>query len=225
MIVLMAMASWGDRDLTGDALSMSSQVAMLAREMKIHELEKPPASNQQWAEGIELEERRRTLFAAFALLNLQSVAFDVPPLLLNREVAINLPGCASSWQAPNAEEWSALRDTYMPPRPFPEKMHMLLAGRSIHTVTALSSFGNYVLIHGLLQQVFLTRNASEDIPAAGNRVLGGDFVKKMETALRAWQESWKQHMNPRQTLRFRRGRWASTPPPSYAWLTSALTSA
>ncbi|EXF86349.1 AmdA [Colletotrichum fioriniae PJ7] len=104
MIVLMAMASWGDRDLTGDALSMSSQVAMLAREMRIHELEKPPASNQQWAEGIELEERRRTLFAAFALLNLQSVAFDVPPLLLNREVAINLPGCASSWQAPNAEE-------------------------------------------------------------------------------------------------------------------------
>ncbi|KXH32852.1 hypothetical protein CSIM01_04345 [Colletotrichum simmondsii] len=191
MVVLMAMASWGDRELMGDALSMSSQVAMLAREMKIHESEKPTPPNQQRAEGIKLEERRRTLFAAFALLNLQSVAFDVPPLLLNREVAINLPGCASSWQAPNAEEWSALRDTYMPPRPFPEKIHMLLAGQSIHTVTALSSFGNYVLIHGLLQQVLLTRNASEDIQAAGNCILSRDFVKRMETALRVWQESWE----------------------------------
>ncbi|KAI3536743.1 AmdA [Colletotrichum filicis] len=192
MIILMAMASWGDRELTSDALSMSSQVAMLAREMKIHELEKPPPVNQQWAEGIKLEERRRTLFAAFALLNLQSVAFDVPPLLLNREVAINLPGCASSWQAPNAEEWSALSDTYMPPRPFPEKMHMLLAGRSIHTVTALSSFGNYVLINGLLQQILLTRNACEHLPiVGGDSSLGGDFINKMEAALRAWQQSWE----------------------------------
>ncbi|OHE96907.1 AmdA [Colletotrichum orchidophilum] len=190
MIVLMAMASWGDRGLISDALRMSSQVAMLARDMEISEPEKLPPPNQPWSEAIKLEERRRTLFAAFVLLNLQSVAFDVPPLLLNREVAVNLPGCTSSWQAPNEAEWSTLRDTYMTPRPFPEKLQMLLSGRGTHAETALSSFGNYVLIHGLLQQILLTRNASEGIPGSRD-ALSGDFVNRMEAALRAWQESWE----------------------------------
>ncbi|KAI3397627.1 hypothetical protein diail_10498, partial [Diaporthe ilicicola] len=190
MITLMAMASWGDHELTQDALSMSSQVAMLARELKISEPEKVPPPNQPWTDGIRHEERRRTLFAAYALLNLQSVVFNVPPLLLNQEVGINLPGCASSWQAPNAAEWSTLRDTYMMSRPFREKLNELLSGKRIHLEEPLSSFGNYVLIHGLLQQVFHARTAAGCLPDAGG-VLPGSLIENMQLALRAWQESWE----------------------------------
>lgn len=190
MIVLMAMASWGDHELTHDALSMSSQVAMLARELKISDPEEPTPPNQPWSDGIQHEERRRTLFAAYVLLNLHSVAFNVPPLLLNQEIAINLPGCASSWQAPNAAEWSTLRDTYITPRQFQEILNELLAGNSIHHGAAVSSFGNYVLIHGLLQQVFLARNAAGCLLHAGC-ALNDDLVEKMHLALRAWQESWE----------------------------------
>ncbi|KAG6355982.1 hypothetical protein INS49_015367 [Diaporthe citri] len=189
MIVLMAMASWGDHELTQDALSMSSRVAMLARELKISDPEEPPP-NQPWGDGIKHEERRRTLFAAYVLLNLQSIAFNVPPLLLSQDVAINLPGCASSWQAPNAAEWSTLRDTYMTPRPFQEILNELLSGKSIHRESAVSSFGNYVLIHGLLQQVFLARNAAGCLPDAGDALSDG-LVEKLHLALRAWQESWE----------------------------------
>ncbi|CCF37297.1 AmdA [Colletotrichum higginsianum] len=190
MIVLMAMASWGDQDLTRDALSMSSQVAMLVRELKICDPETPPAPNQSWEEGLRHEKRRRTLFAAFSLLNLQSVAFNVPPLLLNQEIAINLPGCASSWQAPTAAEWSTLRDTHMPPRPFQEKLNELLAGGRIHHEAALSSFGNYALIHGLLQQVLLARQASASFVDADGS-LCDTFVETMHRAFHAWQESWE----------------------------------
>lgn len=189
-IVLMAMASWGDHELTQDALSMSSQVAMLARELKISDPEEPPPPNQPWNDGIKHEERRRTLFAAYVLLNLQSLAFNVPPLLLNQEVSINVPGCASSWQAPNAAEWSTLRDTYMTPRPFREILNELLSGKSIHHEAAVSSFGNYVLAHGLLQQVFLARNAAGCLPVAGG-ALSDSLVEKMHLTLRAWQGSWE----------------------------------
>jgi hypothetical protein len=190
MIVLMALASWGDHELTHDALSMSSRVAMLAREFKISVPEEAPPPNQSWSDGIKHEERRRTLFAAYVLLNLQSVALHVPPLLLNQEVAINLPGCASSWQAQSAAEWSTLRDTYMTPKPFHERLNELLSGKAIHIEAALSSFGNYVLIHGLLQQVFLARNAAGCL-ADARGILCDDLVDKMQQALRAWQESWE----------------------------------
>lgn len=189
-VVLMAMASWGDHELTQDALSMSSRVAMLARQLRISESEKVPPANQQWSDGIRNEERRRTLFAAYALLNLQSVAFNVQPLLLNQEIAINLPGCASSWNAPNVAEWSTLRDTYMTPSPFQEKLKELLSGKSIHVPAALSSFGNYVLIHGLLQQVILARNAAGCLPDADG-ILSNNLVEKLQLALRAWQKSWE----------------------------------
>lgn len=190
MVVLMAMASWSDHELTQDALSMSSRVAMLARELKISDPEEPPSPNQPWSDGIQREERRRTLFAAYVLLNLQSVAFNVPPMILSQEVAINLPGCASCWQAPNAAEWSTLRDTYMKPRPFRETLNELLSGRSIHIEAAVSSFGNYVLIHGILQHVFLARNAAGCLPDAGG-ALGDSLVEKMHLTLRAWQGSWE----------------------------------
>lgn len=190
MIILTAMASWGDYELTQDALSMSSRVAMLARELKISEPEETPPPNQPWCDGIQREARRRTLFAAYILLNQQSVAFNVPPLLLNQEIAINLPGCSSSWQAPNAAEWSTLRDTYMTPRSFQERLNELLSGKSIHLESALSSFGNYVLIHGLLQQVFLARNAAGGLPGSSG-ALNDSLVEKMHLALRAWQQSWE----------------------------------
>lgn len=190
MIVLMSMASWGDQELKQDALSMSGSVAMLARELRICDPEDNPPPNQSWADGIQQEARRRTLFAAYVLLNLHSVAFNVPPLLLNQEVTINLPGCASSWQAPNAAEWSRLRDTYITPRSFQERLNELLSGRSIHEEAAVSSFGNYVLIHGLLQQVFLARNAAGCLPGARD-ALSDDLIDKMHLALRAWQQSWE----------------------------------
>lgn len=190
MIVLMATSSWGDHGLTQDALSMSSGVATLARELMISVPEEAPPPNQTWSDGIKYEERRRTLFAAYILLNLQSIAFNVPPLLLTQDIAVNLPGCASSWQAQNAAEWSTLRDTYMTPKPFHETVNELVSGKTIHIEAAVSSFGNYVLIHGLLQQVFLARNAAGCLPDAGG-ALSDSLVDKTQDALRAWQESWE----------------------------------
>lgn len=190
MIIIMAMASWGDHGLTQDALSMSSGVATLARDLMISVPEEAPPPNQKWSDGIKHEERRRTVFAAYTLLNLQSVAFNVPPLLLTQEIAINLPGCASSWQAQNSAEWSTLRDTYMTPKPFRETVNDLISGKTIHIEAAVSSFGNYVLIHGLLQQVFLARNATGCLPDAYGFSCAS-LVDRIQNALRAWQESWE----------------------------------
>ncbi|KAF6833855.1 AmdA [Colletotrichum plurivorum] len=185
MVVVMAMSSWDDEDLVAEGLSMSSQVATLTRNLGIDEPEPKATHNTTWESWIAQEERRRTLYVAYTMLNLQSVAFDVPPLILNHELGMDLPSCASTWKAASSTEWSSLRDRYMPPESFRKKMDQLLTGQRIHD-SPLSSFGNFVVAHGLLQHVSLARSVF-----FGRQGLGQEFVATMEAALRRWQESWE----------------------------------
>ncbi|KAH7118342.1 hypothetical protein EDB81DRAFT_667946 [Dactylonectria macrodidyma] len=191
LTVLMALTSWGDRALVRDGLAMSSQVAMLVREFGISSIEETSSRETSWEKWIRREERRRTLFVTYILFNLQCVAFNVPPMILNQEVGINLPARASEWQAPNAEVWAQVHATEpLPQRPFQKVLDQLLSGVAIHHEGAVSAFGNYVLIHGFLQQIFFVRNATTCLSDATSS-LGMDVVKRMEAALRAWQESWE----------------------------------
>ncbi|KAM0553142.1 hypothetical protein ACHAPJ_007429 [Fusarium lateritium] len=191
LIVLMAMTSWGEQVLVRDALSMASQVATLVREFGISNVEETVFRDMSWEEWIFAEERRRTLFVAYALFGLQCAAFNVPPMILNQEVGLNLPGCASGWEAPTAVEWSRIHNTnaYCP-KSFQHTIGELLSEKQIHHERSISSFGNYVLIHGLFLHIFYARNAVGPGTDPGDS-LSEEFVKKMETALRSWQESWE----------------------------------
>ncbi|KAL6406126.1 hypothetical protein AUP68_10689 [Ilyonectria robusta] len=190
LTVLMALTSWGDRALVRDGLAMSGQVRMLVREFGISSEETHP-SETCWDTWVLREERRRTLFVAYILFNLQSVAFNVPPMVSNQEVRINLPASASEWQAPTAEIWKhTTAAESLKKRPFQKVLDQLLSGAAIHHEGAISAFGNYTLIHGLLQQIFFVRNATSCLPDS-TRSLSMDVVKNMEASLRAWQESWE----------------------------------
>jgi hypothetical protein len=102
LLVLMAIRLWGKRELICESLSMASLVATLARDLGISSPEQDLSKEESWEEWICREERRRTLFVAFALFGLQSITFDVPPMLLNREVSLNLPASAAAWKARSA---------------------------------------------------------------------------------------------------------------------------
>ncbi|KAI6773082.1 hypothetical protein HG530_004040 [Fusarium avenaceum] len=191
LLVLMAMTSWGERALVRDALSMASQVATLVREFGISEPEDTTMREMSWEDWILAEEKRRTLFVAYALFSLQCAAFNVPPMILNQEVGLNLPACASWWEAQTALEWSNLQNSIpCQPRSFQQTIEKLLSGSSIHHEGGISAFGNYVLIHGMFLQIFHARNALGPVPDPRSS-LSEEFIKKMEAALRAWQESWE----------------------------------
>ncbi|KAF4966901.1 hypothetical protein FSARC_5465 [Fusarium sarcochroum] len=191
LLVLMAMTSWGEQALVRDALSMASQVAMLVREYGISDVEETVFRDMSWEEWILAEEKRRTLFVAYALFSLQCAAFNVPPMILNQEVGLNLPGCASGWEAQTAAEWSRIHNSnaYCP-KSFQKTIGELLSEKQIHHERSISSFGNYVLIHGLFLHIFYARNALG--PGADpSDSFSDEFIKRMESALRAWQESWE----------------------------------
>lgn len=189
LTVLMAMSTWGDQAVVQGPLAMSGQVALLAREIGIS---MPDASHdsKSWERWVDEEERRRTLYAAYILFNLQCIAFNVPPMILNREVCLILPACGAEWTAPNAQEWKRMRELHVPSsRPFQQVLGQLTQGNQFHKPDAVSSFANYVLMHGLVQEIFFTRNTTSLMESNGS--LQRVFVQTMETALRAWQQSWE----------------------------------
>ncbi|VUC26306.1 unnamed protein product [Clonostachys rosea] len=186
LIVLMSLTSWSDRGLMRDALSIASQIAMVVRELGISQPEDEPRWDISWDVWMQVEERRRTLFVAYVVLNLQCMAFNVPPLLLNQDISINLPCCASIWRAVSAKEWAGTVHLSAHPgnKPFQLGLQEMYLGK---VQGRFSAFGNYIMIHALFQQIFFARNANALHPNA----LDPDFTRRIEVALRAWQESWE----------------------------------
>lgn len=190
LITLMTLASWGDRAVVGDSLAMSGQVAMLVREIGISTPDTGHKTSS-WEEWVEKEERRRTLWVAYAQSNLQCLAFHFPPTILNQEVLLTLPSCGEEWNAPNSQEWKRMRRFHVPDsRNFQQALGELFQGHQIHEPVAISAFANYVLIHGALQEIFFARNTSSLVDQATGS-FSTSFVQAMESALRAWQNSWE----------------------------------
>ncbi|KAI1378637.1 hypothetical protein F4677DRAFT_373616 [Hypoxylon crocopeplum] len=180
-ILLINFASWADKKILPDALSMGSQLAMLVRENGISNSDEI-RQDIDWLSWVAIEERRRTLLAAYVLFNMHSIAFDIPPLITNHEVGIFLPGYAEEWSSKNATQWrQAPRQVE---RQFQKGLCSLFDGTGIPRGASVSSFSNYLLIYGLHQQIYIVRNGM-------NGSLPPDTIKSFETALRTWQISWE----------------------------------
>ncbi|KAM0713429.1 hypothetical protein Q7P37_010391 [Cladosporium fusiforme] len=189
LIVLIALASWADKPVVGDALSMSSQLAMFVRGLGASLPDKSP-EEPDWYTWVHLEERRRTLYTSFVLLGLQSVAFDVPPMLTARDLNLYLPSCGDEWKARNQAAWRACRSSALhESRLFQPVLAQLMSGKSIHTSSSVSAFGNYVLIHAIVQHICFERHISRYV-VVPTPTLRADAIKTIETALQLWQASW-----------------------------------
>ncbi|ETS86113.1 hypothetical protein PFICI_04138 [Pestalotiopsis fici W106-1] len=187
LIVLLTLASWGDNRLSRDAMSLSSQVVMLARDLGISSQEKV-SDSPSWESWIMAEERCRTLWSAYSLLTLQNIISDMTPMALNREISMDLPSCNCVWRAQNSVEWAQYKaeETLS----FPKVLRDLLSGVPIHQKKLISSFGNYVLIVAIIQQVFLARLGTCQLDDSESP-LGKESIQIMETTLLLWQQSWE----------------------------------
>ena len=180
LILLLIFSSWGDKRVSLDAMSLGSQLAVLVRQNGISETDEQP-DNIDWLSWVAREERRRTLYAAYVTFNMLSTAFDVPPLIMNHEIHICLPSFAKRWRARDATQWcDAPRNVE---RPFRETFLSLFAGSGISKNGTLSAFSNYILVHALLQQIFIDRHGSTGLQPG--------TIDSFETALRTWKLSWE----------------------------------
>lgn len=188
--ILLAMASWGDDHLLPEAFEMAGQLATLVRKNGISESDSIP-TEASWTEWAFREEKRRTLLVSYILFSLQSIAFNVPPMILNHEVSLFLPNRMDLWQACTISQWKQARNAADDDEAsFQGILGNLLNGKDIHQSYPTSAFSNYLLIHGLIQQIFFERQASSSLISSGP-ALRGETLKTIEVSLRAWQRAWE----------------------------------
>lgn len=162
LLCLAQFASWqSDPSLKNEACVLQSLLGQSLRSSGLEEGTQAPEL-LPWEQWSERESQRRTKLFAFCFLAIQSIAYDVPPIIWCDEVNLKLPCSCPEWTAPDATTWSMLR--YNTPNEqgrFQDTLNILLSptyqiGRTRLTLTPVA---NYILMHGLLQKIIWTRRS------------------------------------------------------------------
>ena len=194
LLLLTAFATWErNRELLREALTFQSVLARLVRE---HGLASPEVSRSPeemtWEEWIRTEGEKRTKLIVYCFFNLHSITWNVPPLLLNAEIKLDLPDPADEWRAPSASQWRRLRRANSAaPMPFQETFAKLFS-KSSTSNTPVTPLGNYVLIHAIIQQIFFARQLSASWSTTSGTSLRPEDLNVLENALSAWKAGWKR---------------------------------
>ncbi|KAH7134444.1 hypothetical protein EDB81DRAFT_99380 [Dactylonectria macrodidyma] len=109
LIILTLIGSWGEGALVTEGLELAGRLNALVRLSYYGNSDAMP-DIIRWKDWIQREERRRTLLVAYTLLNTQSIAFNVPPAIVNRDIELYLPHPTKLWRAATAAKWVELKE-------------------------------------------------------------------------------------------------------------------
>ena len=110
LLLLTAFATWErHQELLREALAFQSILARLVRESGLTTPEIPVSEDLTWEEWIRLEGDKRTKLIVYCFFNLHSITWNVPPLILNTELKLDLPDPGNEWKASTAEIWRKYR--------------------------------------------------------------------------------------------------------------------
>jgi hypothetical protein len=197
VLLLFAVGLWGPKAILHEALTLQSHLAMLLREEGLV-AENSPADATDWDMWIRLEGATRTKLIAYCFFNLCSVAYNMPPLILTSEVNLFLPHPSQFWRAESAWHWQEARQSIPVLRMTLHEAVARLFGRGHQIPPHVSSLGNYILTHALLQHIYLLRQTAMPPPMTFDpqrQVQGGirqEDVEEVTIALRSWQMTFEQ---------------------------------
>ncbi|GMG34349.1 unnamed protein product [Aspergillus oryzae] len=157
-------ATWQqDPEVVKGVCGLQSTLVRLLRESGLVEVNIPDSDELDWRTWLCLELDRRVKLFAFAFLNLQSIAYNLPPILLSHEINLRLPCTCEEWRAVDESNWRQFRrDIHREQSLFQDALAFLLAGKdapsSLKPIPSPSA--SIILIHGLLHRILLSRQAS-----------------------------------------------------------------
>lgn len=193
-LLLTVFASWERHpDLLREVLSLQSTLARLVRE---HGLSETPDNFEalSWEDWIRREGDRRTKLIVYCFSNLHSIMYNIPPLILNGELKLNMPCSHDVWKASNATQWRRLfRARHGSEATFQEAFAKLFHKSSMtHSSAPISPLGNYILIHALLQQIFFARQLCISAPNLQGTSLRQEDLNALDSSLSSWKALWKR---------------------------------
>jgi hypothetical protein len=211
LFLLMAMATWAKHQgILRQALAIQSILATLIREDGLRMA--PLVSHDiTWEDWARYESIKRTKFIVFCFFNLHCIVYNIPSLILSSELDLPLPCDANEFRAHTTARWRDVRKKNRRPEVSFQSAFNSLFDRpsrvSLESYLSISSLGNYVLIHALIQRIFFVRQIARH-PTPSQLSASTQHNEKnqdqdeetssLEQALRNWQLGWKQ--NPESSL-------------------------
>lgn len=190
LLILMAMATWAKhKEILREALAIQSILASIVRDdgLRMAARQEAPTSWEEWRRH---ESVMRTKYIVFCFFNLHSIVYDIPPLLLNSEISMPLPCSTAEFKAESEARWRDARAKADPPAQFQDALRRLFSRDSETTPGCHSSLGNYVLIHAIIQHIYMVRQTIRCRVDADE--LTSEDVMPLEQALRRWQMGWNR---------------------------------
>ncbi|KAK7403270.1 hypothetical protein QQX98_010961 [Neonectria punicea] len=201
LINLMGYATWEPKEsLLQEAFILQSLLEQVLRDVGLEEGDEPETISDlaslhpAWIAWVHQESVRRAKLTAFSFIHIHSVAYNVYPALRSNEIHLRLPCSTKEWKAPTAVQWQSVRrEVRKQQLHFQDALGLLL--RNVDCAVALdpipTPLGNYVLLHGLLQRIYIVRDLSLPIMDR-SASLPAEEVDKLERGLRSWTTSWQQ---------------------------------
>ncbi|KAF7592369.1 hypothetical protein BBP40_000353 [Aspergillus hancockii] len=192
LLMLISVSSWHENDPPYDeSLYMRSYMETLLRQMGLNEL---PAQDGSWESWVQSEETKRTKLITLCYFNIQTIVFDLPPMILTEEVTLDLPCTEVEWQATTAHQWLNERSQS---RGEPKLQDALCSLFTHNTDTkgrleSFSSLGGYVLIHAIIQSIWMIQKARR-LPGFKGNSLSASEVSSLELALEHWCQCWERN--------------------------------
>ncbi|POS78850.1 hypothetical protein DHEL01_v202750 [Diaporthe helianthi] len=192
LLLLFSVGLWGAKAILQDALSLQSQLALLIRDEGLNSTQTQGADWETWVRN---EGSNRTKLIAYCYFNLCSVAYNSPPVLVTSEMNLFLPGPARFWRAESAWAWREARQSEYMEISLQDALSRLLHRSPPEPMNDLTTLGNYVLIHALIQHIYLLKQTSfaNMAPFDTHRGLKAEDVEEVTQALRDWQLGFEEH--------------------------------
>lgn len=163
IFLLMGYGTWEQTDLLQEAIGFQSILVRCLRAVGLNDDDEPSSSTLDWHEWAQLESDRRTKLVAYCFLNVHTIAYNTPPIMLSSEIFMHLPCSTNEWNAEDNARWQLARQgSGHPQLKFQEALTILLKnGNSAALLQPTPPpLGNYIILHGLFQRIYFVRELS-----------------------------------------------------------------
>lgn len=198
VLMLIAIATWYKYEPGAtNALSLRSVLHSLVRELEV--TQQSDQHWEDWAAWIQFETIKRTQLVVFCFFNIHTILFDLPPMQLASAIHLDLPCSETVWRATDEHLWrDARRTSNIPREDFQGVLAELFANDDQSSDAGsqaprnLSALGGYGIIHAIIQQIWLTRNARLPSQQRYSR-LSAEDMNMFESALKRWARYWERN--------------------------------
>ena len=188
LILLIAVSTWSEAG-KGEAFSLRSLLedVMHADCFNLNS----PEQEDSWPHWKHYEEVKRMKLIAYCFFNLHTITFDVPPMMLYRDLDVELACSECLWRADTSDKWRQQLITERQSLRFAGAFQALFetSTEHINDFETRSPLSGHTLLQAIIQHIWLLQQA-ENLPVK-HTLASTEAATSVEFALKRWRATWE----------------------------------